>query len=88
MDTTLQEAGVDNRNAITRAVDRSRAIFRGMTLVGHRRSTKRGRMYWALPGGYVADSAAMLADDPTFFVVGEPTKHEFRKALLAEAAAA
>ena len=78
----------DVNNAITRAVDRSRAIFRGMSLVGHRRSIKRGRMYWALPGGYVGDSAALLAEDPQFFVLGEPTKTEFRKALLAEAAAA
>ena len=78
----------DTNNAITRAVDRSRAIYRGVSLIGHRRSITRGRMYWALPGGYVASSAELKANDPQFFVLGEPTKTEFRKALLAEAAAA
>ena len=58
---------------LCKPVDKARAIFRGLSLVGHRRSVETAEMCWALPGRnwtYGSD----LARDPTFEVVQAPTK--------------
>ena len=55
-------------------VDGARAVWRGLVLVGHRRSVKAGHMFWALPGRGFADGITLKQHDPAFHVIGEPSK--------------
>ena len=60
-------------------IDKARAVFRGLVVVGHRRSVEAGEMYWALPGGQFAHGARLASLDPTFAVVDEPSTHYLRE---------
>lgn len=53
-------------------VDTARAVWRGLVLVGHRRSIQAGHMFWALPGGSFADRVTLTQYDASFHVIGEP----------------
>lgn len=55
-------------------VDQARAVWRGLVLVGHRRSIQAGHMFWALPGRGFADGVTLTQHDPSFHVIGEPRK--------------
>jgi hypothetical protein len=54
-------------------VDKARAVFRGLVLVGHRRSIQVGHMFWALPGRGFADAVTLTQHDPHFRVINGPT---------------
>lgn len=53
-------------------VDKARAVFRGVMVVGHRRSVEVGEMVWALPGRSWAYGADLEKADPGFTVVAAP----------------
>ena len=55
-------------------VDKAFANFRGLTLIGHRRSVQAGYMSWAMLGGGYADSAVLKQLDPNFHVLAQPTE--------------
>lgn len=55
-------------------VDKARAVWRGLVLVGHRRSIPAGHMFWALPGRGFADGITLKQHDPAFHVISEPEK--------------
>lgn len=55
-------------------VDAARAVWRGLVLVGHRRSILAGHMFWALPGRGFADGITLKQYDPAFTVLVEPAK--------------
>jgi hypothetical protein len=55
-----------------KSVDIARAVFRGMVLVGHRRSIEVGHMFWALPGRGFADGITLKKHDPHFRVINAP----------------
>lgn len=57
-------------------VDRARAVFRGLVLIGHRRSVKVGHMFWALPGRGFADAVTLTQHDQHFRVINAPTAGE------------
>lgn len=59
---------------VHRLVDNARAVWRGLVLVGHRRSIKAGHMFWALPGRGFADGITLKQHDPAFYVIDEPSK--------------
>jgi hypothetical protein len=54
-------------------VDSARAVYRGMVLVGHRRSIPAGTMFWALPGRGFATTQSLRAGDPMFQVLIAPS---------------
>lgn len=54
-------------------VDCARAVWRGLVLVGHRRSIQAGHMFWALPGRGFADGVTLRQHDPSFTVLTAPT---------------
>ena len=59
------------------AVDKARAVFRGMVLVGHRASFAAGTMFWAIPGSQLPYHASTLkALDRHFRVIDAPTDGE------------
>jgi len=67
----------DNAVAAPHApVDRARAVFRGLVLVGHRRSIVAGHMFWALPGRGFADGVTLTQHDQHFHVISAPTAGE------------
>lgn len=47
--------------SILEKVDAARAMWRGMTIVGHRDSLNAGRMIWAIPGGMQATTFELHA---------------------------
>lgn len=57
-------------------VDKARAVFRGLVLVGHRRSVQVGHMFWALPGLGFADAITLTQHDQHFRVLNAPTAGE------------
>lgn len=57
-------------------VDKARAVFRGLVLVGHRRSIRTGHMFWALPGRGFADGVTLTEHDQHFRVINAPTAGE------------
>jgi hypothetical protein len=57
-------------------VDRARAVWRGLVLVGHRRSIEAGCMFWALPGRGFADGITLKNDDPLFHVIAAPSEFQ------------
>jgi hypothetical protein len=57
-------------------VDKARAVFRGLVLVGHRRSAQVGHMFWALPGRGFADAVTLTQHDKHFRVIARPTDAE------------
>jgi hypothetical protein len=57
-------------------VDAARAVFRGLVLIGHRRSARAGHMFWALPGRGFADASTLTQHDPHFRVLNAPTAGE------------
>lgn len=54
-------------------VDKARAVFRGLVLIGHRRSVRAGHMFWALPGRGFADAVTLTQHDQHFRVINAPT---------------
>jgi hypothetical protein len=62
--------------AVYAPVDQARAVWRGLVLVGHRRSLEVGHMFWALPGRGFADGVTLRQYDPQFRVICEPTKQQ------------
>ncbi len=54
-------------------VDAARAAFRGLVVVGHRRSIEAGEMLWALPGGQFAHAEHLVSVDPAFTVIESPS---------------
>lgn len=57
-------------------VDKARAVFRGLVLIGHRRSVRAGHMFWALPGRGFADAVTLTQHDQHFRVINAPTAGE------------
>lgn len=57
-------------------VDKARAVFRGLVLIGHRRSVRAGHMFWALPGRGFADGITLTQHDQHFRVINAPTAGE------------
>jgi hypothetical protein len=55
-------------------VDSARAVWRGLVLVGHRRSIQAGHMFWALPGRGFAEAITLKQYDPAFQVLNQPGK--------------
>ena len=60
-------------------VDAARAVFRGLVVVGHRRSIEAGEMFWALPGGQFAHGERLKVVDPTFTVIDAPSMAYLRE---------
>lgn len=58
--------------ALHAPVDAARAVFRGLVLVGHRRSIRAGHMFWALPGRGFADAGTLTQHDQHFRVISRP----------------
>lgn len=54
-------------------IDQARAEYRGVPIVGHRRSASAGRMLWALPGRTWSPSDELAASDPQFKALSEPS---------------
>ena len=71
MDAALREQALAQLHA---PVDAARAVWRGLVLVGHRRSVDAGHMFWALPGRGFADGVTLKQHDAAFHVIGEPHK--------------
>lgn len=67
---------------LSRPVDRARAVFRGVLLVGHRRSIEVGEMCWALPGRSWAYGTDLEKADPGFTVVAAPTREHLQDTQL------
>lgn len=69
-DSDLRERAVARLHG---PVDSARAVWRGLALVGHRRSIQAGHMFWALPGRGFADGITLKQYDPHFQVLNAPT---------------
>lgn len=71
------EAALDVRAAALAAVyepiDAALAVWRGLILIGHRRSIEAGLMFWALPGRGFADGITLKMHDSEFRVIFAPT---------------
>ena len=76
MERSVQDLLDHALDRLYEAVDAGRAVWRGLVLIGHRRSIRAGHMFWALPGGDFADGKALLTSDRGFNVIWAPTPRQ------------